>query len=264
MPKADSPGRRRPHGFGGRPGRAGGPVIAGLLVFAFVGGLGVLAALVPVGHGFVPKGGGWFTPAAAGGVFTLHPLLIAVPWAACFVLGLLDWRRPWRVAHLDLLALAGFWPVAMLLSDDASQAGLWLAAVCLGWLFARMLGAALGTWPAPELRPSIGARWLGPDQARHHGRARLTGPAHERRDRHPRTDARRRAAQCDGSRRQRLDLVAVHGRRLEYPRLACIHRVRATRRGEFEPARKAEFPTARIRAHAPAGHGHRPSRRSVP
>jgi Glycosyltransferase family 87 len=161
MPAA-SPGQHRPDGTGRRPGRAGGPVIAGLLVLVFTGGLGVLAALVPVGHGFVPKGGGWFTPAAAGGVFTSHPLLIAVPWAVCFIAGLLDWRRPWRAAHLDLLALAGFFPVAMLISDDASQAGLWLAAVCLGWLFARMLGAALGKWPMPELRPSLSPRWLGP------------------------------------------------------------------------------------------------------
>jgi hypothetical protein len=145
-----------------RPGRAGERAIAGLVVLVFICGLGVLAALVPAGHGFVPKGGGWFTPAVAGGAFTLHPLLIAVPWAACFVLGLLDWRRPWRAGHLDLLALAGFIPVAMLLSDDAWQAGLWLAAVCLGWLFARMLGAAFGAWPMPELRPSISSRWLGP------------------------------------------------------------------------------------------------------
>jgi hypothetical protein len=135
--------------------------IAGLLVFVFIGGLGVLAALVPVGHGFVLKGGGWFTPAVVGGPFTLHPLLIAVPSAACFVLGLFDWRRPWRVEHLDLLALAGFFPVAMLLSDDVSPAGLWLAAVCLGWLFSRMLGAAFGTWRMPELRPSITSRRLG-------------------------------------------------------------------------------------------------------
>jgi hypothetical protein len=141
--------------------RAAERAILGLLVFVFIGGLGVLAALVPVGHGFVPKGGGWFTPAVVGGAFTLHPLLIAVPWAACFVLGLLDWRHPWRLEHLDLLALAGFFLVAMLLSDDASQAGLWLAAVCLGWLFSRMLGAAFGTWPMPELRPSISSRWLG-------------------------------------------------------------------------------------------------------
>jgi hypothetical protein len=135
--------------------------IVGLLVFVFIGALGVLAALVPVGHGFVPKGGGWFTPAVVGGAFTLHPLLIAVPSAACFVLGLLDWRHPWRVEHLDLLALAGFFPVAMLLSDDLSQAGLWLAAVCLGWLFSRMLGATFGAWRMPELRPSISSRWLG-------------------------------------------------------------------------------------------------------
>jgi Glycosyltransferase family 87 len=141
--------------------RAASRAIAGLLVFVFIGGLAVLAALVPVGHGFVSKGGGWFTPAVVGGAFTLHPLLIAVPWAACFVLGLFDWRRPWRVEHLDLLALAGFFPVAMLLSDDLPQTALWLAAACLGWLFARMLGAALGGWPMPELRPSISSRRLG-------------------------------------------------------------------------------------------------------
>jgi hypothetical protein len=141
--------------------RASERAVFGLLVFAFICGLGLLAALVPVGHGFVPKGGGWFTPAVAGGPFTVHPLLIAVPSAACFVLGLLDWRRPWQAGHLDLLALAGFFPVAMLLSDDLSQAGLWLAAVCLGWLFARMLGAAFGAWRMPELRPFISSRWLG-------------------------------------------------------------------------------------------------------
>jgi Glycosyltransferase family 87 len=136
-------------------------MVFGLLVFAFICGLGLLAALVPVAHGFAPKGGGWFTPAVVGGPFTMHPLLIAVPAAACFVLGLLDWRRPWRVEHLDVLALAGFIPVAMLISDDLSQAGLWLAAVCLGWLFARMAGAYLGKWPMPQLRPSISSRWLG-------------------------------------------------------------------------------------------------------
>ena len=124
--------------------------IAGLLVAVFTCGLGVLAALVPVGHGIAAKNGGWFTPAVVGGVFMFHPLLVAVPWAACFVLGLLDWRRPWRAEHLDLLALAGFFPVAMLLSDDLSQASLWLAAVCLGWLLAGMAGAALGLWRMPD------------------------------------------------------------------------------------------------------------------
>jgi hypothetical protein len=147
-----------------RPGRqaarTGERAVFGLLVFAFLAGLGLLAAFVPVGHGFSPKGGGWFRPEVVGGPFTLHPLLIAVPSAACFVLGLVDWRRPWRVEHLDLLALAGFFPVAMLLSDDISAAGLWLAAVCLGWLFVRMLGAWFGRWPMPRLRPSVSSRWL--------------------------------------------------------------------------------------------------------
>jgi hypothetical protein len=147
-----------------RPGRqavrAGERVIFGLLVFAFIAGLGLLAEFVPLGHGFVPKGGGRFIPEVVGGAFTLHPLLIAVPSAACFVLGLVDWRRPWRVEHLDLLALAGFFPVAMLLSDDIPGAGLWLAAVGLGWLFVRMLGAYFGKWRMPELRPSISSRWL--------------------------------------------------------------------------------------------------------
>jgi hypothetical protein len=134
-------------------------VIFGLLVSAFLAGLAVLAAFVPTGHGFVPKGGGWFIPEVVGGQFTLHPL-IAVPAAACFVLGLVDWRRPWRVEHLDLLALAGFFPSAMLLSDDISAAGLWLAAACLGWLFVRMLGAWFGRWPMPELRPAISSRQM--------------------------------------------------------------------------------------------------------
>ncbi len=157
MPGPVDAGLSRP---GRRAARAGERVIFGLLVFAFIAGLGLLAALVPLGHGFVPKGGGWFIPEVVGGPFTLHPLLIAVPSAACFVLGLVDWRRPWRVEHLDLLALAGFFPVAMLLSDDISRAGLWLAAVGLGWLFIRMLGAFFGNWRMPELRPSISSRWL--------------------------------------------------------------------------------------------------------
>jgi Glycosyltransferase family 87 len=154
--------RGHPMRLSGRPDRTSELAVAGLLVFVFVGGLAAMAVLVPVGHGFVPKGGGWFTPAVAGGAFTLHPLLVAVPSAACFVLGLFDWGRLWRVEHLDLLALAGFFPVAMLLSDDLSAAGLWLAAVCLGWLFVRMIGVTFGIWRMPELRPSIGSRWLVP------------------------------------------------------------------------------------------------------
>jgi len=49
----------------------------------------------------------------------------------------------------------------MLISDDLPQAGLWLAAACLSWLFVRMLGVCFGKWPMPQLRPSISSRWLG-------------------------------------------------------------------------------------------------------
>jgi hypothetical protein len=135
--------------------------IAGVLVFALIGGLALLAALVPVSHGFSPKGGGLFRPEVVGGGFTLYPLPFAVPWAACFVLGLFDRNRPWRVEHLDLLALTGFFFVAMLLSDGLSRTGLWLAAACLGWLLGRMLGVVCGMWRPPDLHPAISSRRLG-------------------------------------------------------------------------------------------------------
>jgi len=75
--------------------------VFGLLVFAFIGGLGLLAVLEPVGHGFEPKGGGWFTPAVAGSQYKPRPQLFTLPAAACFVLGLADWYQPWRVEHLN-------------------------------------------------------------------------------------------------------------------------------------------------------------------
>jgi hypothetical protein len=137
-----------------------GRAVPWLFAGGFICGLGVLAALVPVSHGFA-QDGGWFKPEVIGGAFTMYPLWVAVPWAACFVLGLFDWRVPWRVEHLDLLALAGFVPVTMLLSDGAPVVGLWLAAWCLGWLFVRMLGVAFGTWPVPDLRPAISSRRTG-------------------------------------------------------------------------------------------------------
>jgi hypothetical protein len=106
-------------------------VVPGLLALAFIGGLGALGC----------ARAGWSWVRAEGRrlvhpgrrrrcVFTSHPLLVAVPSAACFVLGLLDRGRPWRVEHLDLLALAGLIPVALLLSDALSAVGLWLVADC--------------------------------------------------------------------------------------------------------------------------------------
>ena len=130
--------------------------------------------------GSLRRTAGWFTPAVVGGAFTLHPLFMAVPWAACFVLGLLDWRAArggrsiwtcWR------------WPV-LLPGGDAAQRrplpgrALWLAAVCLGWLLAATAGAALGLWRMPELRPSVGSPAAGrsdTDAAPHPDRKRRGG-----------------------------------------------------------------------------------------
>ena len=155
-PAGRCPARADP---GQHTARAGERAIFGLLVFVFIAGLGVLAAFVPVGHGSYRR-------AVAGSPRgRRRPVHVASAAhrrtvGGLFVLGLLDWRRPWRVEHLDLLALAGFFPVAMLLSDDFSQAGLWLAAVCLGWLFARMLGAVSGTGRCRNCaRPSAPDGW---------------------------------------------------------------------------------------------------------
>jgi hypothetical protein len=39
---------------------------------------------------------------------TLNAPYVFLPLCALFLLGLLDWRRPWRIANLDLLVLLGF------------------------------------------------------------------------------------------------------------------------------------------------------------
>ena len=38
----------------------------------------------------------------------LNAPYVFLPLCALFLIGLFDWRRPWRVANLDLLVLLGF------------------------------------------------------------------------------------------------------------------------------------------------------------
>ena len=45
----------------------------------------------------------------------LNAPYVFLPLCALFLLGLVDWRRPWRVANLDLLVLLGFRRLALLL-----------------------------------------------------------------------------------------------------------------------------------------------------
>ena len=56
-----------------------------------------------------------------------------------------------------------------------------------------------------------------------------------------------------GARRQRLDLVEMHGRRVEHVELADIHRMLAAGFGEPDAAAEADLAAFRIFAHAAAG-----------
>ncbi len=81
------------------------------------------------------------------------------PLCALFLIGLLDWRRPWRIANLDLIALLGF-GVSHLFFNRAEiglsvplqyPVLLYLFARCL-WIGARGRGEGLQpVWPAAWL-----------------------------------------------------------------------------------------------------------------
>jgi hypothetical protein len=98
--------------IGGRPDRRRGPVIVGLLVFAFVCGLGVLAALVPVGHGFSPKGGGWFTPDVDGlaiAMLLLFRIGSSIAGGNILDVGQASSLGAWRLLHALHLYGAVWW-----------------------------------------------------------------------------------------------------------------------------------------------------------
>ena len=91
----------------------------------------------------------------------LNAPYVWIPLCAIFLLGLLDWRRPWRIAHLDLLVLLAVRRLARLLQPRRDR----------GLGAARLPGARSTCWracsvarlprrrhrPAPALRPST---WL--------------------------------------------------------------------------------------------------------
>ena len=90
----------------------------------------------------------------------LNAPYVFIPLCLVFLVGLFDWRRPWRVANLDLLVLLGFAVSQLLLQPGADRrlgaAG--LPARCSTWL-ARMLW--IGWRGRGEgLRPVWPARWL--------------------------------------------------------------------------------------------------------
>jgi len=77
-----------------------------------------------------------------------------IPMALVFFLGLLDWRRPWRIVHLDLLVLLSFGVSHVFFNAGEIGASVPLAYPPLLYLLGRMLwvgfrGVGLG------LRPSV-------------------------------------------------------------------------------------------------------------
>jgi hypothetical protein len=81
---------------------------------------------------------------------------IWLPLCAIFVLGLLDWRRPFRLAHLDLLVVvAGFGLSHYLFNEGDIGLSVPLAYPPLLYLLGRALWLGFRRRPGSGLRPSI-------------------------------------------------------------------------------------------------------------
>ncbi|MGZ5342204.1 MAG: hypothetical protein ACXWW8_04775 [Solirubrobacterales bacterium] len=89
----------------------------------------------------------------------LNAPYVWLPLCAIFVLGLLDWRRPFRLAHLDLLVIvAGLGVSHFFFNRGEIGLSVPLAYPALAYLLARTLWLAFRG--GPGLRPSAPATWL--------------------------------------------------------------------------------------------------------
>jgi Glycosyltransferase family 87 len=89
----------------------------------------------------------------------LNAPFVWLPLSAIFFLGLLDWRRPWRVAHLDLAVLLTFGISHLFFNRGEIGVSVPLAYPVLLYLLARTLWIGFrGRWEG--LRPSLSASWL--------------------------------------------------------------------------------------------------------
>ena len=87
---------------------------------------------------------------------------IWLPLCAIFVLGLLDWRRPFRLAHLDLLVVvAGFGLSHYFFNEGNIGLSVPLAYPPLVYLLARALWLGFRRRPGSGLRPSVPIAVLG-------------------------------------------------------------------------------------------------------
>jgi hypothetical protein len=88
----------------------------------------------------------------------LNAPYVWIPLCLVFIVGLLDWRRPLRIAHLDLLALLAFTVSHVFFNRGEIGISVPLVYPVLLYLLARALW--LGFRGGDALRPSIPARWL--------------------------------------------------------------------------------------------------------
>lgn len=89
----------------------------------------------------------------------LNAPYVWLPLCALFVAGLVEWRRPWRVVHLDLLALLAFGASHVFFNRGEIGLSVPLAYPVLLYLLGRALWVGFrGT--GEGLRPSVPATWL--------------------------------------------------------------------------------------------------------
>jgi hypothetical protein len=89
----------------------------------------------------------------------LNAPYVWIPLAAIFLFGLLDWRRPWRIVHLDLLVLLSFGISHVFFNRGEIGLSAPLAYPPLLYLLARMLWIGFrGRWEG--LRPTAPIVWL--------------------------------------------------------------------------------------------------------
>ena len=89
----------------------------------------------------------------------LNKTYVWIPVALIFLLGLFDFRKPLRIAHLDLLVLLSFGISQAVFNEGEIGVSVPLAYPPLLYLFARMVW--VGFRGGEGLRPTLPWRWLG-------------------------------------------------------------------------------------------------------
>jgi Glycosyltransferase family 87 len=91
----------------------------------------------------------------------LNAPFVWIPLALLFLVGLFDFRRPLRFAHLDLLVLLSFGISQVFFNNGEIGVSAPLAYPPLVYLFARMLWIGFRGNRGGGLRPSLPWRWIG-------------------------------------------------------------------------------------------------------